>query len=375
MNGLRSGLLLLLLAVLVSCARPGQATLKVVDPAPGASQQTVLVVTTREPDKLGNNGFSSGRALEPSYLRVVVSVPSGHRPGRIEWPSGVPDARSSFAVLESRTITHSEFIASAAAKRSALVFVHGYNTSFQESLFRLVQISADSDISGTPVLFSWPSRGHFLSYLADRDSSNFSRDEFAQTLTDLGSRKIETRILAHSMGSWLTVEGLRQLSLQSRTDILKQIDQVILAAPDIDIDLFRKQLYVVGRLSRPIVVLATRDDLALATSRWLAGASAKVGALNIMDPDTVTLAKERNLQIIDISEVRSATMIRHDRFVSLAAMLPRAGLQALAAGARGTGTLSVLSAEREDQRILTAAVELLEHDGEQTVPQGAGTAR
>lgn len=143
---------------LASCARPGQASLQVVQPARGATQQTILVVTTREPDKLGNNGFSSERAQYPTYLRMVVSVPPGHRPGTIEWPRGTPNAASSFAVIESKVISHEKFVDMAAAGRSALVFVHGYNNNFQESLFRLVQISADADARSTPILFAWPSR-------------------------------------------------------------------------------------------------------------------------------------------------------------------------------------------------------------------------
>lgn len=364
------------LLLLASCARPGQATLKVVKPAQGALQQTILVVTTREPDGFGNNGFTSERAQSPTYLRMVVSVPPGRRPGTIEWPRGIPDAASSFAVIDSKVISHEQFVGMAAAGRSALVFVHGYNNNFQESLFRLVQISADADVRSTPILFAWPSRANFSSYLADRDSSNFSRDELVQTLEDLGTGKVETKILAHSMGSWLTVEALRQLRLQSNNRALDQIDQVILAAPDIDIDVFRKQLKVVGNLEKPIIVLSTQDDLALATSRWLAGASAKVGALDIDDPRTIALAEERNLQIIDISDVRAPTRIRHDRFVTLATMFPRATLQALTAGRVGTGTLSVSSANSEDERILRQAVELLDEDSDLASPRGsAGSVR
>lgn len=341
----------------------------VVKPAQGTLQQTILVVTTREPDKLGNNGFTSERSQEPTYLRVVVSVPPGHKPGTIEWPRGMPNAASSFAVIESKVISHEQFVGMAAANRSALVFVHGYNNNFQESLFRLVQISADAGVRSTPVLFAWPSRANFTSYLADRDSSNFSRDELVQTLEDLGTGKVETTILAHSMGSWLTVEALRQLRLQSSTRALDQIDQVILAAPDIDIDVFRKQLKVVGKLEKPIIVLSTQDDLALATSRWLAGASAKVGALDIDDPRTIALAEERNLQIIDISDVRAPTRIRHDRFVTLATMFPRITLQTLTAGRVGTGTLSATSANSEDERILSQAVELLLEDKDLAPPR------
>lgn len=360
------------LVLLASCARPGPESLKIVAPLKGAAQQTVLVVTTREPDPSAHNGFTSGRAQYPTYLRMVISVPPGHKPGTIEWARGVPNAASSFAVIDSKVISRQEFLDKAAASASAFVFVHGYNNSFQESLFRLVQLSADADISSTPILFAWPSRANFSSYFSDRDSSHFSRDELAQTLDDLGQRKIETRILAHSMGSWLTLEALRQLRLESKAHSLFQIDQVILAAPDIDIDVFQKQLKVVGSLSKPIIVLSTQDDLALATSRWLVGASAKAGALAIDAPRTVALAEKYNLQIIDISDIRAQSRTRHDRFVTLATMLPTIPLRALRAGPVGTGTLYGSPASSEDERILRQAVGLLEEESDHA--SGLGSA-
>lgn len=80
-------------------------------------------------------------------------------------------------------------------------------------------------------------------------------------------------ILAHSMGAWLAVESVRQLSLMGERDVVRSIDQLVLAAPDIDIGLLRKQLPITDRLSKPIVVLASKDDIALALSKGLAGSA------------------------------------------------------------------------------------------------------
>ena len=59
-----------------------------------------------------------------------------------------------------------------------MIFAHGFNTNFQEALFRLVQMSADARIEGTPVLFSWPSQARVTGYRVDRDSVALSRDDF-----------------------------------------------------------------------------------------------------------------------------------------------------------------------------------------------------
>lgn len=346
-----------------SCARPGQITLKVVEPAPAATQQGILVVTTREPDDPRYGGFSADRAREPSYLRTVVSVPPDHQPGTIAWPRGMPDAETSFAVTGREPLTRRQFAEVAADGGAVMVFVHGYNNNFQESLFRLAQLSVDASIQSTPILFAWPSRAHFAGYVADRDSVTFSRDELVRTLDDLNRSKVPVRILAHSMGSWLAVEALRQLRLQGNDPALDNIEQVVLAAPDIDIDLFRQQMAVVGRLSKPILVLSARDDFALAVSRRLAGASAKVGSLDIDDPRAIELAKENGLQIVDISSVPSQTRLNHDRFVTLATRFPTLSRNA-AVTASLIGTRPLLSGpvQQDSTHFLHGAAMLAESE-------------
>ncbi|WJH38438.1 alpha/beta hydrolase (plasmid) [Aliirhizobium terrae] len=110
-------------------------------------------------------------------------------------------------------------------------------------------------------------------YVADKHSAAFSRDDLATVLTQLSHNGVLPTILAHSMGAWLAVESVRQLSLMGERDVVRSIDQLVLAAPDIDIGLLRKQLPITDRLSKPIVVLASKDDIALALSKGLAGSA------------------------------------------------------------------------------------------------------
>lgn len=70
------------------------------------------------------------------------------------------------------------------------------------------------------------------------------------------------------MGGWLVMEALRQLRFEGRNDVLSKL-QVVLAAPDIDADVFRKQIEVVGRLNPPLTILVSKDDRALKASSIL----------------------------------------------------------------------------------------------------------
>lgn len=263
------------------------------------------------------------------YSEVTISIPPTHRPSKIEWPVSKPDPRTSFAVIGRRDLTAGEFATLARGTASspvygrAGIFVHGYNYSHQEALFRLAQMAADSNVQERAILFDWPSQAEVTGYVADKDSAAFARDDFAQVLADLSAAGVRPTVMAHSMGAWLAVESIRQLSLMGKRDVVRSIDQLVLAAPDIDIDLLRKQLSMTDRLSKPIVVLASKDDIALALSKRLAGSAATAGSLDIDDPRTRELAVEENLDIVDISKIPSLNGTNHDRFASLAAVYPQ----------------------------------------------------
>jgi esterase/lipase superfamily enzyme len=324
----RAFLLLAVAFFVTACARPGPEALGLVAPTQGAREITVLVATDRVPDP-SNPGFSSGKSERLHYRQVTVSVPPTHKVTEIEWPDAKPNASRTFAIVRTKDLTASEFVRLAQqVKPSSPVapgvgmFIHGYNYTYQEALFRLVQLSADAGQSQTSVLFDWPSQGALTGYVADRDAVAYARDDLVQVLQALGRGGVGTTLLAHSMGGLLTMETLRQLKITGDDKSLQMIDQVVLAAPDVDIDLFRRDVATIGRLKKPIMVLAAKDDRALALSRRLSGATA-AGALDVSDPAVQELAKSDNLQIIDISSLKSLSNTNHDRFVSFAAAYPQ----------------------------------------------------
>ena len=323
-----------MLMVLAGCAtRPGPSDLALVEKVAGAKTVQVYVATTREPPSGGENGFTSARAEGLHFARYTVSLPPDHKAGEIEWPSnGKPDPLKSFAVLDRETLTSDEFYRDVKAKAARLpqdranigVFVHGFNTNFQEALFRLVQMSGDSNIDGVPVLFTWPSKASVTGYLADKDSVTYSRDYLVDMLTRLTVKGEERRVLVfgHSMGGWLVTESLRQLKLMGRTDALHHLE-VLLAAPDVDADVFRRQMAVVGPLTPPMVVFVSTDDKALLASRLVAGDVTRIGALDVHDPIVEETARRENIVLVDVSSLQGTNKLNHDRYVQLAALYPQ----------------------------------------------------
>lgn len=329
---------------LSSCARPSPDSLAIVAPVPQATAVSILVATDRVPDRSSVGTFTAGRGDKLRFAEVTVSIPPGHRTSQIEWPTSKPNPQTSFAVIARRELTALEFstLARGSAKSPgygrAGIFVHGHNYSHQEALFRLAQMTADSEVEERAILFDWPSQAEVTGYVADKDSVAFARDDLTSVLSELSLSGVKSTILAHSMGAWLAIEAVRQLSLTGDTQAVRSIDQMVLAAPDIDIDLLRKQLSVTEKLSKPIVVLASKDDIALALSKRLAGSAATAGSLNVDDPRTRELAVKENLEVIDISSIPSLNGTNHDRFASLAAIYPQLR-QGYSNSVAGTGAL------------------------------------
>jgi esterase/lipase superfamily enzyme len=323
---------ILLVLVVSGCAtRPGPEVLGSVAPAPGGSQVTVFAATTRAlaPAQEAIH-FTQDRAHSLTYARFAVSIPPGHVPSRIEWPSGAPDPSRSFAVADQEILPKEDFMAEVRrASRSTGetgvgIFVHGFNYNFPETLFRLAQLSADADLAAPQIAFSWPSQATLRGYLDDKNSATYSRDYLADLIVDLAAQDEigDITIVGHSMGAWLVMETVRQLRLQGQDRVVDRL-RVILAAPDIDVDVFRQQLEVIGPLPSPLMVLVSPDDRALLVSQLLAASRPRIGTLDVRDPGVQAAAEMANVQIVDITALEDLGGAGHDRYIALATTIPR----------------------------------------------------
>ncbi len=331
-----SAVIVALALTLVGCAsRPGPELLVPVATAPGTKSVSIYVATARKRGTPSENVFTAERANTLNFAKFTIAIPPNHQSGNIEWPAGAPDPRVSFATIDQAVLTDTEFRKAVALpsqssrqgkKQNVLIFVHGYNNNFQESLYRLAQIDADAGFNGTPVLFAWPSQGDVTKYGADKEAADYSRDYLIELLTMVtsSSQVGEIMVVAHSMGSMVTAEALRELRISRRDRVIARLGRVVLAAPDIDVDVFQSQVQAIGPLNPPLTVLVSKDDTALRLSSFIGGSGTRAGALDVENPRVRDAALKAKVRIIDISQLQSLDGgMRHDRLFSLAALYPQ----------------------------------------------------
>lgn len=305
--------------LLTGCAGPVGVLEPTTAAAPGATRLDLLVATTRAPSSERGEIFSGERG-EASLASFVVSIPPDERRqvGQVQWPRSVPpDPMSEFAMVSAASLrgpaqAENWLRTHGAPNRRVLVFVHGFNTRFETALFRFAQIVHDSGADAAPVLFTWPSRGNVFEYVYDRESANFSRDALEKLLRRLAASPNvgEITVLAHSMGAWLATESLRQLAIRDGR-APEKIRSVILAAPDLDVDVFRAQLGSLGEHRPHFVVFLSREDRALRLSRSIAGNVARLGGA---DPDAKPWLEAEGVEIVDLTGKESVSRLRHGKF-------------------------------------------------------------
>lgn len=200
--------------VAAGCAGPDRGLLVPVATQPGIGHsRTIYVVTTRSqaPEEPPGYLFSGERGDSTRFASLTLSLPPGRAPGDAPTDADHPDPAKHIVLVSARDLSRADFGALVKArgpsKRRALVFIHGYNTTFDAAAIRFAQIVEDTKFDGLPILFSWPSRGGITEYGYDKDSANYSRDAMENLLATLarepGISGID--IFAHSMGNWLTM--------------------------------------------------------------------------------------------------------------------------------------------------------------------------
>ncbi|MDX8441986.1 alpha/beta hydrolase [Mesorhizobium australafricanum] len=296
--------------------------------AQGASSHTILVATTRSRDARPGTFFDGERSSALNFASITVSVPPNHKAGNVEWPSSKPgNAQTDFVTRDGELLPNDkQFLAELnqrlkaqpKGQRKVLLFVHGYNTLFAEGLYRFAQVVHDSHAPSVPVFFSWASHGKTLDYVYDNNSATIARDGLERTLRLLlASDADEINVLAHSMGNWVTVEAFRQIKISGNVTSAGKLGTVILAAPDIDVDVFKSEMQRIGKPKKPFLIIVSRDDKALGLSRLIAGGKDRLGA----SKDTASLA-DLGAIVVDLSNVKANDATNHGKFAQVAEIAP-----------------------------------------------------
>lgn len=267
-----------------------------------------LIATTRTKSPTTEPPYSRDRSSMLNFSQLTVVVPATHQPGSVETSSTTPDPQRQFSArdlvrLKDRNAFSSQLNAMLAkrppSQREVFIFVHGYNNNFAEGLFRNAQVVHDYDITSVPIHFSWASAGSLSGYVFDRDSALQARDGLAETIAIAArSNANGVFVVGHSMGAYVVMEALRTLALRGKTDVTSRIRGVVLAAPDIDPDVFSSQVRDIPSLPHPFTIVVSRRDRALSVSRRITGGRPRVGS-----GFEIPLLQEKNIQVIDISDV------------------------------------------------------------------------
>lgn len=320
--------------LLAACGGPARTlALSTAQPGDIAATVRIFVATTRasadQPEY-----FTGERGPKLAFAKLDITVPRAHKPGELELPGTggqtVPAEHFAIAAVEPLALpatlerVRREIQARPASERDVLVFVHGYNTSFADAAYRFAQIVNDAGFKGVAVLFTWPSRGQFLQYPYDRESAIYSRDFLELNLRaiarDIGTTRID--ILAHSVGTFLTLEALRQASIRGDGSFGGKLRDVMLAAPDVDLDVFRTQM---RQIRRPVTVFVSADDRALAFSRRFAGDKTRLGAISARDTQIVAELEQEGARIIDLSDIATSDRFNHSKFAASAKVVQLIG--------------------------------------------------
>ena len=239
--------------------------------------------TNREP--LGD-GFGNKRAGKTTLGVAEVYVPEAHRFGEVgtSWWTKLRrlDLRDDMLrVQRIHSLDVAAFFAQvdAAVKAArnpdgppqALVFIHGFNVSFEEAAVRAAQLGVDLDVSGATAFFSWPSRGSLAAYTADEATIDASERAIADFLTDFGRRCGAERVdvIAHSMGNRGLLRSLQRIAADAERRSKVKFGQIILAAPDVDRDLFLDLAHLYPEFCDRCTLYASNRDVAVHASSWV----------------------------------------------------------------------------------------------------------
>lgn len=269
---------------------------------------TLLVATTRKPVNGGRTKpwFGPERATRMTVARAKLVAPDESRFSLAA--AGIGDWR--LDRVEPVPEETGDLLAQAGGG-DLLIYVHGFKQTFETAAIDAAHLADGIKFRGQTMVFSWPSKAGLFDYAYDRDSAMWSRDGFERVLqsvvTTPGVGKVH--IVAHSMGTMLTLESLRQLYARSGDAVADKIGAVVFASPDIDMDVFSSAVVRIGPLGRRITVVAATNDRALALSGRLAGGMTRVGAAE-------KAAIERlGVRVIDASDAGWG-VINHDLFLS-----------------------------------------------------------
>ncbi|MCC9609743.1 alpha/beta hydrolase [Blastopirellula sp. JC732] len=231
----------------------------------------------------GSAMFSGGRG-ELQFGACHVSIPEVHEVGQLEAPSilklELTERPEKHVVLldvlskeEEAFFADLREMVAQSPRREILIFVHGYNVSFEDAARRTAQMAYDLKFTGVPMFYSWPSQADLFGYATDRDNSLWTVSHLKEFLLKVAQQSDAQSInlIAHSMGNRAMGAALEEIAAEMKEET-KLFNQVVLAAPDVDAQVFKEEIAPqIVRASNQVTLYASANDLALLASKNVNG--------------------------------------------------------------------------------------------------------
>lgn len=290
----------------------------------------VFYVTDRAPLPLedGSTSYGASRSHSLAFGSVSVwgkdasaaslSAPNEigrfpKTPYKIEHANGFAQRDGSITAEHTKTMALMKKELSARIKEKkrheAVVFIHGYNNSFDDAARSAAQLCNDLGPEDyLCIALTWPaggSKGVLFGYNVDRESGEFAVADIRKAIRAIGATPglHKLHFVAHSRGTDVLATAFQQLAIEayaSQSSFASQlkIANVILAAPDMDMDVaFTRVLGVVSdpetlHGNKPdykakfkygdmhLTVYASHKDKALELSKALFGSEERLGLLD-----------------------------------------------------------------------------------------------
>jgi esterase/lipase superfamily enzyme len=248
--------------------------------------------TNRAPLDAADPGKGFGAEIDQRlhFGKRIVRIPSSHRAGELGsplWRRLLLRVDDRITVDPATALTPDAFTRDVrrflagldASDRNVLVYIHGFNTSFDDAARRAAQLGFDLKVPGITVLYSWPSRGRVGAYVADLsaiEASEASIAEFLVAVSALADRG-KVHIIAHSMGNRGLLRALHRATAQAAVRAGTRFGQIFLSAPDINVNAFRELAAIYPQVAERTTLYVADQDRALAALEWIAEGGGRVG--------------------------------------------------------------------------------------------------
>ena len=224
------------------------------------------------------------RRSKITYGTCDVSIPKNHKVGMLEaptlWRMEFRESEEKHVVLKNvKRASKTRFFEEVRKRvtiskgKNAFVFVHGYNIEFHEAALRTAQMAHDLNFDGVPIFYSWPSQGTYKGYLNDQANVSWTQSNLKRFMRDFASRSDAENIylIAHSMGAKALTGAVAEL-VTEMPSFKKRFKEIMLAAPDIDAEVFKRDIAPkLVQASKNVTLYASADDKALLFSRTIHG--------------------------------------------------------------------------------------------------------